>query len=98
MLYPDLSGPLPEAAADEPGVVRDRKRKRIDVAGTGIIALISYLMDKYQAQGAFFSNPEVNGTVALYAMAVLVLTGTLAGLIPAARAAAINPVEALRDE
>ena len=68
------------------------------LAGTGFIALISYLMDKYQAQGDFFSNPEVNLTVALYAMAVLVLTGTLAGLIPAARAAAINPVEALRDE
>ena len=68
------------------------------LAGTGIIALISYAMDKFQAQGQFFANPEVNLPIALAAMAVLVVAGAIAGLIPAAKAAAINPVEALRDE
>jgi putative ABC transport system permease protein len=50
-------------------------------------------------QGAdFFRNPEVNLPVAIWATVVLVVAGTLAGLVPARRAAAIRPIEALRDE
>jgi putative ABC transport system permease protein len=49
-------------------------------------------------ESSFFRNPAVNLQVALYATAVLVLAGTMAGLFPARRAAAIRPIEALRDE
>jgi putative ABC transport system permease protein len=34
----------------------------------------------------------------MIATLVLVVSGTLAGLFPAIRAASINPIEALRDE
>jgi putative ABC transport system permease protein len=68
------------------------------LAGTGLVAFINYLMKKFEAEGEFFTNPEVNLPIALTAMFLLVLTGTLAGLIPAAKAARINPVVALRDE
>ena len=45
-----------------------------------------------------FSRPEIDLRVALSALAVLVLAGALAGLMPAIRAARVKPAEALRSE
>lgn len=45
-----------------------------------------------------FQNPEVDLATAFKATAVLVIAGTLAGLVPAIKAASISPIEALRDE
>lgn len=42
--------------------------------------------------------PRLSFEFALFATGTLIVVGALAGLIPAARAAAISPVEALRDE
>lgn len=47
---------------------------------------------------SFFRRPSVDLNVAIYATAILVLAGTVAGLFPARRAAGIRPIEALRDE
>ena len=46
----------------------------------------------------FFRNPAVDLNVAVYATLLLVAAGAMAGLIPARRAAAVRPIEALRDE
>jgi len=45
----------------------------------------------------FFRNPEVNLTMALSALGVLVVAGIIAGLIPAKRAVSIKPIDAIRD-
>jgi putative ABC transport system permease protein len=45
-----------------------------------------------------FTNPTVDLAVAIKALSVLILSGALAGLIPASKAVAIKPVEALRTE
>ncbi|QHT66097.1 ABC transporter permease [Rhodocytophaga rosea] len=68
------------------------------VTGTGLIALINYLLKKFEAEGEFFANPEVNLTIAATALLLLVFCGAIAGLIPATKAANIDPVVALRDE
>ncbi len=68
------------------------------VASVGLIELTGYLMDKFQLQSAYFKNPEIEFTAAITATIILVITGALAGFIPAQNAATINPIEALRSE
>lgn len=68
------------------------------LCGIGLMETVGYLMRKYEVQMDFFAPPEVNLTVAVSAVIFLVFTGALAGLIPAAKAAAVNPVVALKDE
>lgn len=46
----------------------------------------------------FFRDPTIKIQVALWALFALVMAGALAGFFPARRAAAIRPIEALRDE
>ena len=48
--------------------------------------------------GPMFKDPEVSMSIAVQALVLLIITGSLAGLIPARRAARIRPIEALRDE
>lgn len=50
------------------------------------------------AQSEYFRNPQVDFTVAISTLIVLVIAGALAGFIPAYRAAKIRPIVALRDE
>ena len=63
------------------------------VAGVGLLELLAPHL-----QHDFFSNPNVDISIAIGATLLLVLSGTLAGLIPARRAASIKPIEALREE
>jgi putative ABC transport system permease protein len=62
------------------------------VLGVGLLELISGQVDS-----AFFTNPEADFYTAVSATVVLVVSGAIAGFIPARRAAAIKPIEALRD-
>ena len=48
--------------------------------------------------GEMFTNPTVDLNIAIVALTVLIVSGALAGLIPASKAIAIKPVEALRTE
>jgi len=64
------------------------------VLGIGVLELIS----KYMPPSDFFRNPEADFMLAVSATILLIVAGTLAGFVPARRAAAIKPVEALRDE
>ena len=68
------------------------------VSGVLLIEGISLAMDQLGAQSEFFANPEIDFDVAISAIAVLVLSGSLAGLFPGLIAARVNPVLALRDE
>ncbi|MDX1667676.1 MAG: ABC transporter permease, partial [Saprospiraceae bacterium] len=66
--------------------------------GTLIIGGIDYLMVVNGLEPDNFYNPQVNLTIGLGAIVVLIVTGAIAGLIPALQAARVNPVNALKDE
>jgi len=68
------------------------------VIGVALLSLIDKIMVNSGADSQFFLHPEINFKVGMTALAVLVISGIFAGLIPAKRAVSIKPVEALRDE
>lgn len=64
------------------------------VAGVFTLETVSGMIE----DPGVFRNPEVDLGTAILATLILIAAGALAGLIPAMRAASINPIEALRDE
>lgn len=63
------------------------------MAGISLLELVGPYVDS-----AFFSNPEVDASIAVGTIILLVFAGAIAGFFPARRAARIKPVVALRDE
>ncbi|MCB0570670.1 MAG: ABC transporter permease [Phaeodactylibacter sp.] len=68
------------------------------IAGAFVIGLINYVMVANNLEPDNFYNPQVNLSVGLSAITLLVLAGAAAGLLPALQAARVDPVVALKDE
>jgi len=72
------------------------------LVGVGIMEGINYGLEQALSSGAgdgiFFRNPTVDFTTAITSMVILVVSGALAGYLPARKAANVKPIEALRDE
>lgn len=66
------------------------------VLGVALLEAVSYSLEALDIQLSFFQQPEVDFSLALTALALLVGVGALAGLVPAVQAARIMPVEAMR--
>lgn len=64
------------------------------VLGVGLLELFTRVIP----ENDHILRPEVDIRVALIALALLVVSAMLAGLVPASRAARVNPIVALRDE
>jgi len=68
------------------------------VLGTLLIESIAKKLEAAGGKAGFMGPPEVDFKTAIIALAVLIVSGLLASLMPAAKAAAVNPVVALQDE
>jgi len=68
----------------------------------GILLLegLNFALEQAAANGGdvFIKNPEINLGVAIACLTVLVVSGAIAGYIPAKRAVLIKPIDALRAE
>ena len=64
------------------------------VLGVGLLELVS----KFLPSTDYFANPEIDFNIAIGATLILIVSGAIAGFVPARKAAAVKPVEALRDE
>jgi len=68
------------------------------VMGALAIEGIAGMLEAAGGRAGFFGKPEVEFTTAMMALAILVVAGLLASLMPAAKAAGVNPIVALQDE
>jgi len=72
------------------------------VIGVGIMEGINYAIEQMLATGGgdgmFFRNPTVDFATALASTLILIISGALAGYLPARKAANVKPIEALRDD
>ncbi|MCK9220418.1 MAG: ABC transporter permease [Bacteroidales bacterium] len=66
--------------------------------GVGLLELINYLLGSTGANTEMFLHPGITFSVAIIALSILIVAGALAGFIPARRAVAIKPIDALRAE
>jgi len=68
------------------------------VAGVAIVEMVNYFLSMSGGSTGMFANPEVDFSIAVTALFIIVLCGLLAGIIPARKAIKIKPIEALRYE
>ncbi|MBA3665657.1 MAG: ABC transporter permease [Bacteroidetes bacterium] len=64
------------------------------MAGIGVVEIIKAA----GLEGDFFKNPEVDINIAISSVVLIIISGALAGLIPAMRAAKVQPITALRED
>jgi putative ABC transport system permease protein len=67
------------------------------LAGVALLDAVRYALEQAGGTSSYFDRPQVNLTVALSATALLVVSGAVAGLVPATKAANVKPIEALKD-
>ncbi|MFT3793497.1 ABC transporter permease [Flavobacterium sp.] len=67
-------------------------------AATGILAIANMILDSMPSEGMMFASPSVDMTVVFIALLILIVSGLLAGFIPAQTAINVKPVDALRTE
>jgi putative ABC transport system permease protein len=68
------------------------------VVGAVLLEGVAKMLEASGGKAGFFGPPELEFGTAMVALAVLILAGLLASLMPAAKAAAVNPIIALQDE
>ena len=65
--------------------------------GVGLLEVV-YIALSSGGDEVFFKRPEVSFSMAVASLSVLIISGIIAGMIPARRAVNIKPIDAIRDE
>ncbi len=68
------------------------------ILATAVIWLVNFQLAQMDTSEMMFLNPSVNLGVIMVALSILIISGLLAGLIPAQQAIKVKPVDALRTE
>ncbi|MBT8319995.1 MAG: ABC transporter permease [Gramella sp.] len=68
------------------------------ILATAVIWLVNLQLSGMDTSDMMFLNPSVNLGVVMIALSILIISGLLAGLIPAQQAIRVKPVDALRTE
>ncbi|MBK6344655.1 MAG: ABC transporter permease [Bacteroidales bacterium] len=68
------------------------------VIGVAILEGVNYALVSSGAESNMFKNPNIDFNMAMTALVILVISGAVAGLIPARKAVSIKPIDALRYE
>jgi putative ABC transport system permease protein len=68
------------------------------IVGVILLETINRVLSSMGSGNRFFTNPEISFGTAISAIIVLMLAGLLAALLPAVRAASIDPIVALQEE
>lgn len=68
------------------------------VAGVYLLEGITSFLIKIGKESSMFSSPYINISTALIGLLVLAVAGGVASLLPAMKAASVNPITALQDE
>jgi len=68
------------------------------VLGVALVELINFALTQSGGEGNMIHNPQVDFNVAINALIILVVSGAIAGFIPARKAISIKPIDALRYE
>jgi putative ABC transport system permease protein len=63
------------------------------VIGMGVLSYIAPSLEEY-----FIKDPQVDSGIVIFATVLLIISGIIAGYLPASRAAKIKPIVALNDE
>ena len=67
------------------------------ILGVGLLELLGYGVKEFNIELGFFRDPGVDFNTAMAATIILVVAGSLAGMIPSVKAARINPIVAIRE-
>jgi len=68
------------------------------IVGAALLELVAGALNASGGKAGFMGPPELEFKAAMIALTVLIISGVLASLMPAAKAAAVNPIVALQDE
>jgi len=68
------------------------------VAGVALLEAVKAIMINMGKGNGMFASPFIDIGTAFTALIVLVVIGALAALLPAIKAASVNPIVALQDE
>ena len=68
------------------------------VIGVAVLEVVNYALSSANTDSNMFKNPNIDFNMAVTALVILVISGAVAGLIPARKAVSIKPIDALRYE